>query len=183
MDGTRAQFSIHLEILHAMMKGIALSIVILLTISLLQFVHNVLTTDWLAVAIQHQGVMQTIASAIVMPLLLLLWAGFGFVVITVVSLPQFMFLAMPLAHMMSVGLERDAKRSWAFYMLAGLFIGGGPWWLFLNSVNVNKWDWSSTFLVVTPGTVVGVLAGAALKYQLQKLAVTSNKRTTAGQSG
>jgi hypothetical protein len=182
-ENASPRYSISVEILHAMMIGIVLFICGFLVVWLAYTAFTGAIFEFVMFSFGEQGAMRTIASCLFMVLLTIFWAGLWFILILVVSLIQYVIIALPLAHFFSSGLNADAKRSLAFYTLSGMLIGGGPWWAFGFFASDAPWDWGSALLILAPGTVVGLLSGAALKYQLQRLAVAMNSRAISGQSG
>jgi hypothetical protein len=163
----RAHYMPAFEVLNAILIGIAAFIGGIYLLWLGYGLYKVLTSFELQ---SSNALTPAFASLLYGLAMSLVVAVVWFVVILLVSLLQYLLLAAPIAHFASKGLDEDARRSLAFYVLSGAVIGGGPWWMLTYFLFDRHVDWASLLMFLVPGLSVGLLAGAALKVRLVRLA-------------
>jgi hypothetical protein len=164
-----APYSISLEILNAILIGTAIfvcgSSVILIVYSL---VNYILFGDFLSL-VEARGLYFTLMSGLFMTLLVFFWICMWFIGIIVISLLQYATIALPLAKLMSRGVDEDSKRSLIFFVVMGAIVGGGPWCVLTYFTITAPLDVGSAILILAPGLTIGILSGGTLKHRLSLL--------------
>jgi hypothetical protein len=165
----KAPYSISLEILHAMLIGTAIfvggSTVVFIVYG---FISHILFGDFFSL-VEVQGLYPTLMSGLFMTLLVFLWLCMWFVGIVVISLLQYATIALPLAKLMSRGVDEDSKRSLIFFVVMGAIVGGGPWCALAYFTIAAPLDLGSAILILAPGLTIGILSGGILKHRLSAM--------------
>jgi hypothetical protein len=170
MKVTNKSYMVSFEILNALLLAIGLFMIFSFFCWLVyNFAFNQFGTNIFQL-LHYDTIAPTFASGIFMMAMLLILEIVWSIFILIVSLLQYNLLAVPIANYMSAGLERDAKRSWAFYIVNGALIGGGPWWVLGYFMFDSRTDSGSLVAVLAPGLMIGLFSGAILKRRLVRLA-------------
>jgi hypothetical protein len=174
MKQNSLKYAISVEITNSVIIGILLFMGCCVVLWLAHILVSVDVLSSVLQALQTEDFLLQSGRTIFMLLMGVLGFTFWGLIVWVVALVQCVLIAIPFASLLTKGLLEDAKRSYAFYVIMGFLIGGGPWWTFASFVFDAKLDLGSAAIILAPGTIVGAFAGAAFKHRLVRLAIRSN---------
>jgi hypothetical protein len=171
MKATKQIYMVSFEVLNAILIAIGLFMIFCFLGYFVYFIKPI----FISLQDISQGtILPTIAAEFYWLASLLFFGFFSSFLIFMVGFFQYLIIALPISHFMSSSLENDAKRSWAFYVLSGALIGGGPWWILGYFMFDSRTDMGSLLAVLAPGLTIWLLAGAILKRRLIKLAAATS---------
>jgi Ca2+/Na+ antiporter len=175
MSITSTIYTPKLEALNSLMLGIALTLATTLLVVVLLGIFSGEIWHAASRSFHADGAIRTLQSLLFGLLVAPFSLGVWYAILLLFALPQYFLIVLPLLKLFSSNLQTDAKRSWIFYVVLGVLIGGLPWLglafvLFDNSQETLN---GILKLFVLPAFIIGAVAGGVLKYRLSKLAAAA----------